>query len=174
MASFIARLREEEAKARAQADQAPADPWLFKLARVKGKVDPYGEPGIERITSAALLDILEVPPRERRTGVYKRLSRLMRELHWVPIKCRDLSSIRDENVRGYMRQLRDRPQDQQSVPQLPAPPADTDISPEYLNKIVTRLEIDSRWAMARTLKTVIAEREHLRAKLYQQTSVSQR
>ena len=39
------RLRQEEEKARAQADQAPADPWLFILARVKGKVDPYGEPG---------------------------------------------------------------------------------------------------------------------------------
>jgi hypothetical protein len=172
VASFIARLRAEEAKDRAQTDRAPADPWFFKLSQVKGKTDPYGEHGIERITSAALLDILEVPPRERRTGVYKRVSRLMRELHWVPIKCRDLRSIRDENVRGYMRQLRDRPQDLQSVPQLPAPPAGTDISPEYLNKIVARLEIDSRWAMARTLKAVIAEREYLRAKLYQQKGVS--
>jgi hypothetical protein len=165
--TFIERLRQEEEKARAQADQAPADPWLLILARVKGKVDPYGEPGIERITSASLLDILEVPPRERRTGVYKRLSRLMRENHWVPIKCRDLRSIRDENVRGYMRQLRDRPQLLQPAPQLPAPPADTDTSPEYLNRIVARLEIDSRWAMARALKALVAEREYLRAKLYQ-------
>jgi hypothetical protein len=163
MASFIARLREEEAKARAQADQAPADPWLFKLARVKGKTDPYGEPGIERITSAAICDILEIPPMERKKRIYQRINRVMRELHWSPVKVRDLRSVRSENVRGYMRQLRDRPQLLQPARQLAAPPADTDTSPEYLNKIVARLEIDSRWAMARALKALIAEREYLRA-----------
>ena len=95
----------------------------------------------------------------------------MRENQWVPIKCRDLRSIRDENVRGYMRQLRDRPQLLQPAPQLPAPPADTDTSPEYLNKIVARLEINSRWAMARALKALVAEREYLRAKHNQPPTV---
>ena len=62
---------------------------------------------------------------------------------------------------------RRRPQRLQPAPQLPTPPADTDTSPEYLNKIVAKLEMDSRWAMARALKTLIAERDYLRAKLNQ-------
>jgi hypothetical protein len=79
------------------------------------RTDPYGEPSIERITTAALMDILEVPMKERHTMVHRRIARIMRELHWIPVRVRDLRSIRGENVRGYMRQLRDRPHDLQHV-----------------------------------------------------------
>jgi hypothetical protein len=78
-------------------------------------VDPYGEPGMERIATAALMDILEVPVRERGAAVHRRIARIMRALHWIPVRGRDLRSIRGENVRGYMRQLYDRPHDARPV-----------------------------------------------------------
>ena len=114
MATFVERLREAEAKAAAVAQmKGNEDPWFYPLSRVRGKMHPYAEPGIERITTAALMDVLEVPMKERRTSVHKRIARIMRELHWMPVRVRDLRSVRGENIRGYMRQLCDRPHDLQ-------------------------------------------------------------
>ena len=111
MVTFMARLKEAEARAKeTEADANKAvDAWFYPLSRLRGRVDPYGEPGVERIASAAILDILEVPMRERRRPVYQRVSRIMRQLNWVPIRVRDLRSVRGENVRGYMREVCDRP-----------------------------------------------------------------
>jgi hypothetical protein len=109
MSTFMARLRRAEADARAEEIEAAAnksvDAWFYPLSRLRGRVDPYGEPGVERITSAAILDILEVPMRERRRPVYQRVSRILRQLGWVPIRVRDFRSIRGENVRGYLREV---------------------------------------------------------------------
>ena len=48
----------------------PRSRQLFQACRLRVKSD-------RNLLSAALLDILEAPPRERRTGVYKRLSRVL-------------------------------------------------------------------------------------------------
>ncbi len=60
--------------------------------------------GIERISTQTVFDILEVPHRSRTAGACRRLSKLMRELGWHPIKARGLTpgGFRDQ-VRGYAR-----------------------------------------------------------------------
>jgi len=93
---FITLLNEVKAKA-----QVPRDPWLPHLERIKGK---KWDDGIERISTQTVFDILEVPHRARTAGACRRLSKLMRELGWSPIKVRGLTpgGFRDQ-VRGYAR-----------------------------------------------------------------------
>src|SRR5262245_13976955 len=94
--SFLSSL--EEAKKRAQ---APKDPWLLRLEGIKGKT---WEDGIARISTQSVFDVLEVPHRSRTAGACRRLSKLMREIGWHPIKARGLTpgGFRDQ-VRGYAR-----------------------------------------------------------------------
>ena len=73
------------------------DLWRLRLERVHGKID-YDD--IERVSSQTLLDLLEVPQRHRRAGVYRRLARVMTELGWRATRVRDL------NGRGFKEQLR--------------------------------------------------------------------
>jgi hypothetical protein len=58
--TFRGRLREEAAKAAAAES---ADPWRPTLERVRGKNDFFDR--LERISSQTLLDLLEVPQRNR-------------------------------------------------------------------------------------------------------------
>ena|ERR1035437_8042619 len=83
----------------AQAELATrnVDPWQPPLARVRGKID-YD--GLERVSSQTLLDLLEVPQRNRRAGTYRHLAKLMVELGWTPVR------VRDFNCRGYKEQIR--------------------------------------------------------------------
>jgi hypothetical protein len=98
--SFRERMREEAAKSAAV---EPVDPWRLTLARARGKVDFYD--GLERISSQTLLDLLEVPQRNRTAGTYRRLSKLMTELGWTAVRVRDLTrGGYREQVRGYCRQ----------------------------------------------------------------------
>ena len=100
--SFRDRMRDEEAKAAAI---EPADPWRLTLERVRGKVDFYD--GLERISSQTLLDLLEVPQRNRTAGTFRRLSKLMTELGWSAVRVRDLTrGGYKEQVRGYCRDAR--------------------------------------------------------------------
>jgi hypothetical protein len=69
--SFRERMREEAAKGAAA---ETVDPWRLTLARVRGKVDFFD--GLERISSQTLLDLLEVPQRNRTAGTYQRLARV--------------------------------------------------------------------------------------------------
>ena len=94
---FIKQLEQ----ARAQVQATNADPWHIRLERIRGKV---GDDGIERISTQAVFDFLEVPQRSRGAGACRRLARLMRELGWSPIKARGMtqSGFRDQ-VRGYAR-----------------------------------------------------------------------
>jgi hypothetical protein len=66
--TFRERLREEAAKAAAA---EPVDPWRHTLERVRGKVDYFDRQ--ERISSQTLLDLLEVPQRNRTAGTFRRL-----------------------------------------------------------------------------------------------------
>ncbi len=87
--------------ATAEIDAPPGDPWLAPLQRIRGKVE---FDGLERVTSQALLDMLEVPQRSRTAGTYRRLARLMAELGWMALRVRDLTrGGYKEQVRGYVR-----------------------------------------------------------------------
>ena len=100
--TFRERLREEKAKSAAAES---ADPWRLCLERVRGKVDFFDR--LERISSQTLLDLLEVPQRNRTAGVFRRLSRVMTELGWTPLRVRDLTrGGYREQVRGYCREVR--------------------------------------------------------------------
>jgi hypothetical protein len=95
-------MREEAAKAVAA---ETADPWRVTLGRARGKVDFFD--GLERISSQTLLDLLEVPQRNRTAGTFRRLSKLMTELGWTAVRVRDLTrGGYKEQVRGYCREAR--------------------------------------------------------------------
>jgi hypothetical protein len=71
------------------------------LERLKGQI---GDDGLERVTTQAVLDILEVPQRNRRAGTYRRLSKVMTEIGWTPIRVRGMTRGGYlEQVRGYCR-----------------------------------------------------------------------
>src|SRR5262245_52215952 len=95
--SFISLLKEGRKNA-----QAPRDPWHLRLQGLRGKT---WDDGIERISTQTVFDILDVPHRSRTAGACRRLSRLMREIGWHPIKARGLTpgGFRDQ-VRG-MREI---------------------------------------------------------------------
>ena len=53
------------------------------------------------------MDILEVPQRQRTSGEFRRLSPVMAELDWSPIRLRDFNGRGfKEQVRGYVRTAR--------------------------------------------------------------------
>jgi hypothetical protein len=95
--AFLKELRQSREEVRAR----NSDPWRLRLEGVRGKV---GDDGIERVSTQALLDFLEVGQRGRTAGACRRLAKLMRELGWHPIKARGLTptGLRDQ-IRGYAR-----------------------------------------------------------------------
>jgi hypothetical protein len=95
--SFLAKLRAAEAEAAPQ----DTDPLRLRLERVRGKVD---FDGMERVSTQHLLDVLELPQRERTAGAYRHLAKLMAELGWTAVRVRDLTrGGYREQVRGYVR-----------------------------------------------------------------------
>ena len=91
----------EKVKAAAAEAAQPVDPWRLRLERVRGTT---GFDGLERISTQMLLDILEIPQRDRTAGTYRRLAKLMAELGWTAVRVRDLSrGGYKEQVRGYVR-----------------------------------------------------------------------
>jgi len=91
---------------RMQAEMAAnnAEPWRAPLERLHGRI---GDDGVERISTQAVFDCLEVPQRSRGAGASRRLAKLMRDLGWTAVRVRDLTrgSYR-EQVRGYCRDAR--------------------------------------------------------------------
>ena len=97
--SLLQKLRTECLEA-----ERPADPWLAPLQRVRGKVEFDGQ---ERVSSQTVLDVLEVPQRQRTAGTFRRLAKLMAELGWTAVRVRDLNrGGYTEQVRGYVRRVR--------------------------------------------------------------------
>ena len=81
------------------------DPWRLTLERVRGKIDFFD--GLARVTSQTLLDLLEVPQRNRTAATFRRSSKIMTGLGWAPIRVRDLTrGGYKEQVRGYCREGR--------------------------------------------------------------------
>ena len=89
----------------AQAEAAcPVDPWRLRLERVRGTT---GFDGLERISTQTLMDILEVPQRQRTAGAYRHLATLMTQLGWSAVRVGDFNRRGfKEQVRGYVRDAR--------------------------------------------------------------------
>jgi len=99
MISFLEKLHEAQARV-----AVPVDPWRLRLERVSGKID-YD--GLERVGSQTLLDLLEVPQRNRTAGTFRRLAKVMAELGWTAVRVRELTrGGYKEQVRGYCRDAR--------------------------------------------------------------------
>ncbi|WFU56827.1 hypothetical protein QA639_04680 [Bradyrhizobium pachyrhizi] len=94
----------EKVKAAAAEAAQPVDPWRLRLERVRGKT---GFDGLERISTQLLMDILEVPQRQRTAGNYRHLCKVMVSLGWSPVRVRDFNGRGfKEQVRGYVRNAR--------------------------------------------------------------------
>ena len=92
-------MREEAAKSAAA---ETVDPWRLTLERVRGKID---FDHLERVSSQTLLDLLQVPQRQRTAGTYRRVYKIMSELGWIAVRVRDLTrGGYKEQVRGYCRE----------------------------------------------------------------------
>jgi hypothetical protein len=75
-----------------------------RLERVGGTT---GFDGLERISTQTLLDILDVPQRQRTAGSYRHLASLMSELGWTAVRVRDFTrGGYKKQVRGYVRNAR--------------------------------------------------------------------
>jgi hypothetical protein len=94
--SFLERMKAAQAEA-----AQPIDPWRLRLERVRGQT---GFDGLERISTQTLLDLLEVPQRQRTAGAYRHLATLMAQLGWRAVRVRDITrGGYRETVRGYVR-----------------------------------------------------------------------
>ena len=104
MTSWLGMLHQAQAKA--ATSYGSVDPWQLRLAHVRGKVD-YD--GLERLSSQTLLDLLEVPQRNRTAGTFRRVAKIMAGLGWTAVRVRDLTrGGYKEQVRGYCRDARNR------------------------------------------------------------------
>jgi hypothetical protein len=97
---FIEDLKRIRDEMRAQSVQ-PSDPWRIRLERVRGKT---WDDAVERVSTQALFDLLELPQRSRNPAAARRLAKIMRELGWHAIKARGMTpgGFTDQ-VRGYAR-----------------------------------------------------------------------
>jgi hypothetical protein len=97
-------------------------------------------------------------------AVFRRLTRLMREHGWQPIRIKlngvDSGGV-TERVQNYQRKTNRLP-----YPQISKEfPGKVDTSTPYvIGKVVSRLEMDSRWALARSVRALVAERDALKEK----------
>ena len=92
--SFLDRVN----RASAELAKRAADPFLERVeAAVRGK---------EAISSAALLDLLDLP---KTTGNARRVGKTMRSMGFVPIKSRRFNpgGFRDTVARGWARPIRE-------------------------------------------------------------------
>ena len=165
LVSFKDRMR--RADDALQAEQAPpkdspqADIWFNPIARLKGKPD---FDGFEYIQSAQILDALEVPMHARRSSTWRRITKLMvaQEPPWEPIRIKrngvDGGGV-TERIRGFRRKS-----DRLPYPNTPGVSRGEKINTStayIMSHVVGRLEADSRWALARSVRSLVAERDLL-------------
>jgi hypothetical protein len=166
MTSFRGRvlLAAEAAAAEEASKKDPLlnDPWYGPTSRLKGRVE---WDGWEYIRSQQIMDALEVPMHARRGGLFRKLTQLMRAHGYEPIRIKrrgvDGSAVSDR-ARGYRRKT-----DRLPYPHISKEfPGKIDTSTSYvIGKVVSRLEMDSRWALARSVRALVAERDVLKEKL---------
>lgn len=93
--SFVERLR-------ASRPIKPSDPWIGVLRKVRGQMGLYD--GVERVSTEAVFEHLDIPRLQRTPAAAKRLRGLMAELGWTPVRARAVTSRgRASRVRGYAR-----------------------------------------------------------------------
>jgi hypothetical protein len=91
---------------KAKVDAIARDAWSLPLKRLRGQI---GDDGIERVTTQVVLDVLEIPQRNRQAGAYRRLAKLMAQLGWTACRVRGLTRGGYlEQVRGFARDARSR------------------------------------------------------------------
>ena len=79
----------------------PSDPWTAPLRSIRGQI---GHDGVERISTEAIFDKLDIPPLRRTPEAAKRLRGLMIDLGWTPVRARAVTARgRAARVRGYAR-----------------------------------------------------------------------
>ena len=138
------------------------DPWFAPTSRLHGRVDWDGR---EYIAAQQCLDALEVPMHARNGAVFRRLTKVMRKHGWEPIRIKlngfEGGSV-TERIRGYQRKT-----DRLPYPHISEEfPGKIDTTTPYvISKIVSRLEMDSKWALARSVRALVAERDALKEKL---------
>jgi hypothetical protein len=76
------------------------DPWLDVIRQIHGSVGPDGA---ERITTAQVMDALQVPPHRRHQDTYSRAGALMQACGWQPVRIPGQSSSVDTRLRGWAR-----------------------------------------------------------------------
>jgi hypothetical protein len=166
MASFRGRMQlADEARAAEEAapkDSPQADPWYAPTSRLKGRVD---WDGMEYIESRQVLDALGVPVHAKRAAMYRRLNTVMQLHGWEAVRIKrggvDGCAVTDR-VRGYRRRTNKLPHPQVSK-EFPGKIDTT--TPYVIGKVVSRLEADARWALARSVRALVAERDALKEKL---------
>jgi hypothetical protein len=89
--------------AEAARQQPRAHPWQAPIERLKGKI---GSDGVERISTQAVFDYLDVPQRERSAVACSTLSKLMQARGWTPTRYRGITrgGFLDQ-VRGFCKTL---------------------------------------------------------------------
>ena len=86
---------------REQARRRP-HPWENPIQRLRGRV---GSDGVERVTTQAVFDFLDVPQRARSAAACSALAKKMRNAGWTPIRFRGLTRGGFlEQIRGYARE----------------------------------------------------------------------
>jgi hypothetical protein len=79
----------------------PSDPWTAPLRNIRGQL---GHDGLERISTDAIFEQLDLPRLQRTPEAAKRLKGLMVELGWTPVRARAVTARgRAARVRGYAR-----------------------------------------------------------------------
>lgn len=93
--SFLEQLRQ------AKSNILPLDPWFPLLKKMAGKV---GNDGVNRLTTEAIFDCLDLPLVLRTADAGRRIKTIMVSLGWTPVRTRDVTTRgRAERVRGYAR-----------------------------------------------------------------------
>jgi hypothetical protein len=135
------------------------DPRYAPTNRLHGRVDWNG---CEYITNQQCLDALEVPMHARDGALFRRLTTLMRKHGWEAIRIKTNGGGISERVRGYRCKTNHLP-----YPHISEEfPGKVDTSAPYIiGKVVSRLEMNSRWALARSVRALVAERDALKKKL---------
>src|SRR5262245_10605052 len=102
--SLIEQLQQAVRKAE---EQDAADPWALQLKRLRGTVGPDN---LERVSTQAVFDVLEISQHARGSGAGRRLAKVMAGLGWSAVRVR--APTRGgylEQVRGYCREARHTP-----------------------------------------------------------------
>jgi hypothetical protein len=99
-------------RSRAGLVKRDAHPWSNRLQFLRGVV---GYDGVERITTQAVFDELEVPQKARTAAAGRTLARLMRSLGWTSVRVRAVTRGGfKEQVRGYAREVPQSPRRRQA------------------------------------------------------------